>query len=66
MIAFGAWIWKLATKAKAIEIDWKIAVLGVVLLDIIWLIPILGWLFCLIFTLAALGAVMNYLKQAVK
>jgi cytoskeletal protein CcmA (bactofilin family) len=66
MIGFGAWLWKLVTKGKTIELDWKIAVLGVVVLNVIGLIPLIGWVFCLVFTLAALGATMTYLKQSVK
>ncbi len=66
MIAFGAWAWKLATKANTIELHWKNALIGVLGLNIIGLIPVLGWVFNMVFTLAALGAVVNYLKNAVE
>ncbi len=66
MIGFGMWLWKLVTKGKTLELDWKIALLGVVVLNIIWLIPLIGWVFCMVFTLVALGAVVNYLKTSIK
>ncbi|MDF1497276.1 MAG: polymer-forming cytoskeletal protein [Patescibacteria group bacterium] len=66
MIAFGAWVWKLATKSQTVELDWKIALIGVLGLNLIWLIPLIGWVFCMVFTLAALGATVNYLKNAIK
>jgi hypothetical protein len=66
MIGLGAWIWKLATKSKTIDLDWRVATLGVVVMNFIWLIPLIGWVFCMVITLAALGAVVNYLKLSVK
>lgn len=66
MIAFGAWAWKLATKANTIQINWKNALIGIFALNIIGVIPILGWIFNMVFTLGALGAVVNYLKNAVE
>ncbi|MFZ6014760.1 MAG: hypothetical protein ACOYUZ_00170 [Patescibacteria group bacterium] len=65
-IGFGSWLWKLFTKGKTYELDWKIVVLGVVVMNVIWLIPILGWLFCFVFVLAALGATFAFIKQSIK
>jgi len=41
-IIFGSWVFKIAAKRKEVEIDWKIAVGGVLLLFLISLIPFVG------------------------
>jgi hypothetical protein len=66
MIGFGALLGKLIMKNKIYELNWKTAVAGVIVMNIIWLIPLAGWVFCVVFTLAAMGAVVNYLKSAIK
>lgn len=66
MIGFGALLGKLIMKNKVYELNWKTAAAGVIVMNIIWLVPLAGWVFCMVFTLAAIGAVVNYLKQAVK
>jgi len=66
MIGFGVWIWKFFRKNHSFELNWKVAALGVVAMNVIWLIPLVGWVFCMVFTLAALGAVVNYLKTVIK
>ncbi len=66
MIGFGALLGKLIMKNKVYELNWKTAAAGVIVMNIIWLIPLAGWVFCMVFTLAAIGAVVNYLKSAIK
>lgn len=47
-IMFGAWLWKIFTKSKEYQLNWKIIVLGIVTLNLISLVPyigcIIGWI----------------------
>ena len=66
MVGLGSWLWKVFTKASTYKIDWKIVLVGVIVMSLIASIPILGWIFAAIFTLAAMGSVLQYLKNIVK
>jgi cytoskeletal protein CcmA (bactofilin family) len=54
-LIIGAWGMKLITKGESIEIDWKAAVLGVVIAMVAGLIPFLGWVLGFVVMLAVLG-----------
>ncbi|MBU2566538.1 hypothetical protein KKG46_03175 [Patescibacteria group bacterium] len=66
MVGLGSWLWKVFSKAKTYEMDWKIATLGIVVMCIVSSIPVLGWIFAIVFMLAAVGSVVSYLRQAIK
>lgn len=54
-MAFGSLIWKLFSKNKEFNFNWKTVVVGIALMSLIGLIPVLGWVFCLVFGVAAFG-----------
>ncbi len=54
-ISFGAWFLKVVRKTKDYKIDWLTVVVGVIVLNIIALIPFVGWLIWLAFMLIGLG-----------
>ncbi len=56
-IVLGAWIRQLWTKSKKAPVDWKSALLGITLISLAATIPILGWLFKLVFVMAVVGSV---------
>ncbi|MDD4995623.1 MAG: hypothetical protein PHW53_04135 [Patescibacteria group bacterium] len=55
-VILGALIFRIFKRSKAHEVNWVSALVGVVVLNAIRLIPIIGWIFCGVFVLAALGA----------
>jgi cytoskeletal protein CcmA (bactofilin family) len=65
-IILGAWLMKLITKKKGWNVDWKAIALGQFVMMLVLLVPFVGWLFALVFMLAALGGLMNALKPIVK
>ncbi len=65
-VIFGAWIWSLADKNKAKGVDWKMAVIGTILLSLISLVPILGWIIACLAYLAALGGLYALSAQRIK
>jgi len=64
-IVFGSWLMKLITKSAQMEIDWKTALLGVVVTSLILLIPVAGGIVVTLFFLATLGGVGNVWKEAI-
>lgn len=68
----GSWLWKLITKkgangnGKGWPINWKSILLGMVVIHLLMLIPIIGWVICFIFLLAALGGIMTASKAIAK
>ena len=62
----GSYVWKLATKGKDLEINWKIATIGVVILAIIKSIPYVGWIAGALLVLLVFGTLtlmsFSYLK----
>lgn len=64
-IVLGVWIMRLASKGK-VAVDWKPAVLGVIALEILCLIPIIGWLVALWVLLLALGGTYTYFSEKLK
>ena len=64
-IVLGAWIMRLSSKDKA-PLDWKPVVLGVIALEILALIPFIGWLIATWVFLLALGGLYTHLSQRMK
>lgn len=55
-VLLGAWIFKLASKER-VDLDWKVAVIGVLALEILVLIPFVGWIASFLVFCAVLGAI---------
>jgi hypothetical protein len=54
-MALGSLIWKLLSKKKEFHFNWKTVTVGILLMSLVWLIPFVGWIFCLVFGAAAFG-----------
>ncbi len=54
-ITFGSWLTKIIKKRNNYSVNWKVVVGGVISLILVGLIPIVGWLILIIFTLISLG-----------
>lgn len=54
-VMFGAWLYKLIKKGDTI-VSWRVAFVGIILLSLIKLVPVVGWIVCLLVFLATLGA----------
>jgi cytoskeletal protein CcmA (bactofilin family) len=71
-IVLGSWLIKLITKkgangnGKGWPVDWKVILLGVLVMSLLMLIPVLGWIACFVFFLAALGGIMTAAKAIAK
>lgn len=59
MIFFGAYLARLINKRSELELSWMNVVLGVVALEVISLIPILGWIACGIIFLMGFGSMLR-------
>jgi hypothetical protein len=46
---------------KEVRVTWYWAALGVIALEVVKVIPIIGWFICIVFTLTALGAIVTEL-----
>ncbi len=55
-ILLGAWLFKFATKEHT-PLDWKMAVIGVLAIEILSLIPFIGWLATFLIFCTVLGAI---------
>lgn len=51
---------------QGVQVDWKWAVLGTVLVFAVWLIPVVGWIVTMLIYLAAVGAVSSHAYHALK
>jgi len=65
-IILGAWIMKYFVKKRGWRVDWKAIVLGQVLITLALFVPIVGWIFAFVFTIAALGGIMTALRPVMK
>ncbi|MDD5438172.1 MAG: hypothetical protein PHC70_03445 [Patescibacteria group bacterium] len=71
-VVLGSWLIKLITKkgmngnGKGWPVDWKVILLGVIVMSLLMLIPVLGWIACFVFFLAALGGIMTAAKAIAK
>lgn len=61
VIFLGSWLVKRFSQSGQPEANWKSAALGALVMALLGLIPVLGWIACLILFLAALGAVSSLL-----
>lgn len=58
-IIFGSWLNKVLRKRETFEVNWQVAVLGILVLEIVKWVPFLGWVLSLVFFLAAFGSVLK-------
>lgn len=65
-MALGLWLMRKLNKDDKRIMDWKAVVLGVLVLQAVMLIPIVGWIGSFILFLVALGAVVSLAKPLVK
>jgi hypothetical protein len=65
-IVLGTLIFRKLLKKPEFGTDWRSVVVGVAVIRIIQVIPFVGWLFYLIFFLAAFGTLFNFLYQSFK
>lgn len=56
-ILFGVVLVKLMKKAKEYEVTWQNAAIGVVAIEVVWLVPIIGWVSVFLIFLASLGSI---------
>ncbi len=63
-IAFGSWLIKVFKKRSEYLINWPAVVWGVIVLNLIVLVPYLGWVVGLIFMLISLGALYRLVYQS--
>lgn len=64
-IVFGSWFLKIFKKKKEYRVGWQEVVVGVVVLQIVWFVPVVGWLICLGFVLISLGALSRLIRKEV-
>jgi len=65
-IVLGGWIRQMWSKSKKISGDWKSALLGITLISLAAAIPILGWLFKMVFVMAVVGTICRIKYMAAK
>lgn len=56
-ILLGVLIMKAVKKAKEFDVTWQNAAIGVVAIEIIKIVPVIGWLFVFLLFLASLGSI---------
>lgn len=64
-ILLGMWIYKFASKEK-VKLDWKVALVGVLAIEILTLIPFLGWLATFLVFCTVLGAIYSGSEKRIK
>lgn len=64
-VLLGMWIFSLGSKGKA-ELDWKVAVVGVLAMEVLILIPFVGWLVAFLIFCTTLGAIYSLAAQRIK
>lgn len=57
-IAFGSWLIKIFKKEGKYRVRWQEVVIGVIVLNLICLVPFIGWLACFVFMLVSLGSML--------
>lgn len=56
----GAWILKMINKTPMLQLSWPAALVGVVVLKILFFVPVLGWFALLILFLLGVGGVLRH------
>jgi len=56
-VIFGVWLMRFIKKDRKYPVDWQAVVLGTIVLQLLILIPFIGWLVCFLMFLVALGSV---------
>lgn len=64
-IVLGVWLIKIIGRKKDYLVDWKAVVVGVIVMDIIALIPVLGWIVKFVLMLMALGGIYRLAHQKI-
>ncbi len=64
-IVFGSWLIKILGKKSEYPVDWKAIVVGAIVLNLVVLIPFIGWIVRLVFLLISLGAVSQLVHRNV-
>lgn len=63
-VFFGSWLHKKYYKREMMEVNWKIALGGIVALALVGALPLVGWIIDLAVMLAALGGLSNMLYRS--
>ena len=63
-ILFGGILFKYLFKSRELEINWKTIVTGIIVLQIILFIPVVGWLIGFIFFLSSFGGLFYFLYKS--
>lgn len=65
IVFLGKWIIKLANKKEEVNLDWKVALVGIICFMVLAFVPIIGWLAMALLFLASFGAMLKYAKTAI-
>lgn len=65
-ILFGSFFAKHALRRGEYHISWKTVAVGIIALILVALVPIVGWIICLVFFLAAFGTIAPMIYQKAK
>lgn len=65
-ILFGAWLIMAVKKQKKAEVTWQAALLGTLLLHLLFLIPLIGWVIVCIFSIVSFGALAVWARGVLK
>ncbi|MFA4954280.1 MAG: polymer-forming cytoskeletal protein [Patescibacteria group bacterium] len=65
-ILLGVWILHLFNKKRGWVVDWKAILLGVIVINLLLFIPLVGWLLAFIFFLPALGGIVLAFRPVFK
>lgn len=55
-ILLGAFVMKLIRKQQEVQVDWQVPVLGIILINAVAVVPVIGWIIVFLFFLAGVGA----------
>ncbi|MFA6136328.1 MAG: polymer-forming cytoskeletal protein [Candidatus Paceibacterota bacterium] len=58
-LVLGSLVWQWFSSDKKLEVTWKQAIVGVILLNVLGFIPFVGWIAVFIFSLVSLGVVFH-------
>lgn len=64
-IFLGAWFWAVMKKRPALQITWVNAIIGMLALELLGLIPIIGWIIQILVFVAIFGVVATRAQKAI-